>query len=195
VLDAVPAQPLPPERSRNLRDGLVLGVAILAAGYTVLNQVSTDGEVDRLGSQVAVLSSQVRGLGGTPAVVPPSDTPQVITVPGVPGRPGADSTVPGPEGKPGAPGADSTVPGPEGKPGADSTVPGPEGQPGQNPPCLDEPDQCRGPKGDRGATGATGPPGPAGTCEPGWHVETVSVGFPPRDARICVADPPPPEGP
>lgn len=60
----------------------------------------------------------------------------VDTIKGVDGLPGADSTVPGPQGDQGPPGADSTVPGPKGDqgdpgpPGADSTVPGPKGDQG-----------------------------------------------------------------
>ena len=189
---ALPAVIAPPTRNRNLRDGLVLGLVLLAAGYVGYDRIATTGEVDRLGTQVSVLSSQVESLGGTPVVVPPSDSPTVVTVPGpegrrgLPGLNGADSTVPGPEGRPGSNGADSTVPGPEGRPGTD----GENGQPGSSPSCLSEPAQCRGPEGPMGPEG---PPGP--TCEPGWHPETVAVGLPLRDARICVQDPPAQEGP
>lgn len=61
-----------------------------------------------------------RGEQGTPGRPAPTITP-------APGRPGADSTVPGPQGPQGPPGADSTVPGPQGPAGP----PGPEGPPGQ----------------------------------------------------------------
>lgn len=202
MLPEVPARPGPlPERGRNVRDGIVLALVVLASGYVVVDRLDTNAEVDRLGSQVTVLSSQVRGLGGTPVVVPPSDTPQVITVPGtpgargIPGIPGAAGQ-PGPEGKPGVPGGPG-IPGAAGNNGDD----GSDGEP-----CSPEVDQCRGPAGPQGPEGAastvpgpagpTGPAGPPGpTCEPGWHPETVAVGFPPRDARVCVADPSAPEGP
>ena len=85
----------------------------------------------------------------TPPPTEPGAQPSLIPGPqGLPGQPGADSTIPGPPGKqgsPGRPGKDSTVPGPSGptgpaggpgpsgrpgQPGADSTVPGPQGEPG-----------------------------------------------------------------
>ena len=57
---------------------------------------------------------------------------------GVTGPPGADSTVPGPQGPPG-----ESIVGPQGPPGADSTILGPQGPPGesivgpQGPPSAD----------------------------------------------------------
>lgn len=110
--------------------------------------------------------------------------------PGRPGEPGADSTVPGPVGPSGEPGADGEPgdEGPEGEPGDQ----GEPGEPGSDPPCLDEPDGCRGAPGEDGADGAPGedgsdgapgedgaqgdpgvqgPPGPS--CPPGTNLEPV----------------------
>jgi len=66
---------------------------------------------------------------------------------GATGPPGADSTVPGPQGPTGATGP----PGPQGDPGA-AGAQGPKGDPGAT--------GAQGPPGDPGAAGATGPPGP-----------------------------------
>jgi hypothetical protein len=54
---------------------------------------------------------------------------------GLPGDPGADSTVAGPRGADGSPGADSTVPGPIGSPGP-SGPPGANGSPGADAPGI-----------------------------------------------------------
>eukprot|EP00873_Tetraselmis_striata_P029483 jgi/Tetstr1/449747/TSEL_036813.t1 len=113
------------------------------------------------------------------------------------GPPGADSTVPGPEGPTGPPGpagpagADSTVPGPAGPPGlpglagppgANSTVPGPEGPTG--PPGADS--TVPGPAGPPGLPGLAGPPG-ADSTVPGPEGPT---GPPGADSTV-----PGPEGP
>lgn len=177
-----------PERPRNVRDGIILGLVVLGVGYVVTDRINTSGEVDRLETSLAVVSSQVRGLGGVPVVVPPSSTPQVITVPGVRGERGIQGLpgVQGLQGIPGVPGIPG-LPGGPGLPGID----GRDGEDGEDSPCVDDPEPCRGPEGRPGADSTVpGPPGP--TCEPGWHPETVAVGMPPRDARVCVEDPPPP---
>ena len=75
--------------------------------------------------------------GNTGATGPKGDT-------GNTGPPGADSTVPGPQG----PKGDKGDTGNTGPPGADSTVPGPQGP--------------KGDKGDTGNTGAQGTPGTPG---------------------------------
>lgn len=75
----------------------------------------------------------------------PGDSPKCLLEPSrCVGKPGANSTVPGPTGKPGS---DSTIPGPK---GADSVVPGPVGPSGDSPACLNEPGKCQGEKGEQG---------------------------------------------
>lgn len=49
-----------------------------------------------------------------------------------------------------------------GRPGADSKVPGPTGSPGPAPPCLSESAQCVGATGDKGDPGGKGDPGSPG---------------------------------
>ena len=68
-----------------------------------------------------------KGEKGDPA---PTITPSPGAS-GVPGQPGADSTVPGPQGPQGEPGADSTVPGPQG-PQGERGEQGPAGPAGQS---------------------------------------------------------------
>lgn len=96
-----------------------------------------------------------RGPQGRPGRPAPTISPDA----GPAGRPGADSTVPGP-------------PGPSGAPGADSTVPGPRGE-----------------KGERGDTGPAGPPGPAGPagppCPDGYSLQVPSWD---PDALVCRRD-------
>lgn len=117
---------------------------------------------------------------------PPGVGPQ-----GPKGDPGADSTVPGPQGpigltgpqgEQGIPGADSAVPGPQGPmgpagpkgdtgaqgpAGADSTVPGPQGPQGLTGDTGPQgPAGPQGPKGDTGDTGPAGAQGPAGETGP-----------------------------
>ena len=86
----------------------------------------------------------------------------VLTVSGLQGAPGADSTVPGPAGPAGQDGAASTVPGPAGPAGADSTVAGQNGQNGQHG-QNGEDSTVPGPQGPGGAASTVaGPAGPAG---------------------------------
>lgn len=75
-----------------------------------------------------------------------------------------------------------------------------DGRDGQSPPCLSEPAQCRGKDGTNGQDstvpgpeGPVGPPGP--NCEPGTHLEEVTLTLEMKTARICVVDDPPDEGP
>jgi hypothetical protein len=75
-----------------------------------------------------------------------------------------------------------------------------DGRDGESPQCLSEPAQCRGKDGEngqdstvRGPEGPVGPPGP--TCEPGTHIEEVTLTLEMKTARICVVDDPPDEGP
>ena len=97
------------------------------ATTTTLNDTDTVvlqpvGDVEPVKMAGSTMRTEFKGTPGADSTVP---GPQ-----GNPGTPGADSTVAGPQGNPGTPGADSTVPGPQGNPGADSTVPGPQGNPG-----------------------------------------------------------------
>lgn len=107
------------------------------------------------------------------------DAPTITPKPGEDGRPGADSTVPGPSGPPGVDGAnatDSQVEAQvraycdannhcEGKPGADSTVPGPSG-----------------PSGPPGPQGDPGPVCPEGTQIAQYTIVTEQG---PKMAKIC----------
>ncbi len=110
------------------------------------------------------------GSTGNPGADSTVPGPQGIQ--GPQGNPGADSTVPGPQGPQGNPGADSTVPGPQGpqgNPGADSTVPGPQGIQGpQGDPGADStvpgPQGIQGPQGNPGADSTV--PGPQGIQGP-----------------------------
>lgn len=73
------------------------------------------------------------GPQGPASTVPGPPGPAGLSIvgpQGIPGPPGAASTVPGPQGVPGPPGAPSTVPGPQGPAGAASTVAGPSGPTG-----------------------------------------------------------------
>jgi hypothetical protein len=100
------------------------------------------------------------GEPGADSTVPGPEGPQGPV--GPQGEPGADSTVPGPVGPAGADGANSTVPGPagpagvDGADGVDSTVPGPQGIQGE--PGADS--TVPGPQGPAGAASTV--PGPAG---------------------------------
>ncbi len=121
-----------------------------------------------LRGDVAALSSQVRGLGGTP-VVQPGQT-------GAAGRDGVDGRD-GKDGKDGAPGRDGISPpclaepphcqGADGTNGSDAT--GLPGQPGK--------DGADGKPGQDGRDGADGQPGPA--CPDGYEL---------RDAVITADD-------
>lgn len=68
---------------------------------------------------------------------------------------------------------------------------------GESPPCLSEPQQCRGEPGAAGAPGEQGPQGPAGpagpVCEPGTHVEDVMLLPHMKKLRVCVVDDPDPD--
>lgn len=122
--------------------GLVL-IGLTATSAAIWSSHMNDAEQTRqiaalqsqngdLARGAVALADQVKQLGGTPVVQPPS--------PGAAGRDGIDgrSGAPGKDGAPGAPGKDGT-----------------------SPPCLTEPPQCRGANGVDGA-GATGAPGKDG---------------------------------
>ncbi|CRK59086.1 Flagellar hook-length control protein FliK [Alloactinosynnema sp. L-07] len=125
----------------------VLGllVAVLAAVVYVGETRSRDADQDRTisaleavaednGAIARQLSEQIRGMGGTPAVVAP--------------EPGER----GPRGEPGEIGR-TGLPGRDGRDGVD----------GQSPPCLAEPTQCRGTDGVDGRNGVDGRDGANGT--------------------------------
>lgn len=128
---------------------VVLAVLVTVVGATYVTAMFATQRSDNaeLRRQVNTLSTQVRSLGGTPAVQGPSGSP------GAPGIPGP----PGPSGPAGSAGSDGK-PGAAGEPGAT----GPAGEPG--PP---------GPQGDQGPKGDTGQQGEPGTspdtvyCVPG----------------------------
>lgn len=131
------------------------------------------------------------GKPGADSTVPgppgPSGPSGPPGAPGTPGKPGA--TVTGPPGPRGTPGADSTVPGDDGQPGADSTVPGPTGPPG--------PEGSPGPSGPPGAQGTPGTDGTSIvtiTCtsrRPTSFVFTFSDGS--TQSVTCTATEPTPE--
>jgi hypothetical protein len=105
---------------------------------------------------------------------------------GEPGRDGVD----GRDGQPGTAGRDGE-PGTDGEPGADGT----DGRDGVTPPCLAEPNQCRGADGRDGVAGedgAVGPPGP--TCPDGYTARSRTYDPTPLVAGddetwwVCVAN-------
>lgn len=102
----------------------------------------------------------IEGKPGADSTVPGPPGPS--GPPGASGKPGASSTIPGPAGASGRPGANSTIPGPggpTGRPGSDSTIPGPGGPSG--PPGADS--TVPGPAGPSGPPGADSTiPGPEG---------------------------------
>jgi hypothetical protein len=126
------------------------GALLCMAAFAALMFARTaelSGRVDQLGAQAdhnaavaQTLAQQVRGLGGTPSVLPPT-----------PGERGPA----GPAGVPGLMGP-LGPPGPSGPPGAT----GPAGVPGLN--GRDGQDGAAGPSGDPGVSGQPGPTGPAG---------------------------------
>lgn len=75
----------------------------------------------------------------------------------------------------------------DGRDGAD----GRDGKDGQSPPCLTEPDQCRGKDGaDSAVPGPEGPEGPAGpACPDGTSLQTVQYGLDvTKTGPACVFD-------
>lgn len=73
--------------------------------------------------------------------------------------------------------------GPAGQPGEDGTD-GQDGEDGQTPPCMSEPNQCRGEDGKDGADGAPGP-----TCPDGYELRDAVVTAPDGrtyEGKACV---------
>lgn len=164
-------------RARGRDAAIVLGVIVLVLGALL----GTLGYVD-LRHDNAVLSQQVRQLGGVPLESP---TPGPAGSPGAQGKQGQQGNA-GATGTSGKPGRD----GRDGKPGTDGK-PGQNGAPGSPGPAVTGPSGAPGTKGEKGDTGEKGDkgdPGPA--CREGFHPEptTVVTAGGPRDAEICVKD-------
>ena len=136
---------------------VLLGLGLLAVAFFA-SRAESEGTESALRGDVAALASQVRGLGGTPVVVPSA----VVGAPGASGRDGID----GRDGKDGVPGRDGTSPpclaeppqcqGKDGTNGSDATgVPGQSGKDGAD--------------GKDGQDGATGADGTDGRPPAGWR--------------------------
>jgi Collagen triple helix repeat (20 copies) len=175
-------------KSRSVRRNLLLGLVVLAVAvfaWWVLSQVrDVQNERDRLAEDVSTLATQVRQLGGTPAVSAqpgPAGSPGPSGQPGAPGSPGGQGP-PGPSGSGGSQGppgviGPSGVPGASGQPGQNGT-PGQPGEPGEQGPA--------GPQGERGEQGPQGEPGPAPAtvyCQP-------PGGIGGNDPWTCTTNPP-----
>lgn len=124
-------------------------VVVVAFAVLALVVVTLLSRVDSLSADAQTLYGQVRELGGTPKVAPPSAAVGPIGPIGAQGPQGET----GPQGTSGATGPTGPA-GPTGPsgPSGDAGPPGPPGPDGVN--------------GADGAAGATGPPGPAGPQGP-----------------------------
>lgn len=150
----------------------LLGAALVVTMYFVDRASSRDllagqsQQITALSQDAKRLADQVRQLGAVPVVEP--------APPGAPGATGATGAT-GPMGPQG----------PKGEPG----------DPGVSPPCLAEPDRCRGPAGEPGTDGAAGETGPAGASgpagpkgDPGEPGPACPEGYELRDAVITAPD-------
>ena len=181
----------PPPRAYRVPLLWAAGVAVIVAAIAWAYW-SQGQRIDTVERDNAILSEQVRQLGGVPRVSPPPSrgTPGVPGSPGGPGPSGAPGGA-GPSGQPGAPGkaGASGKPGAAGQDGQDGAAgaPGTDGASVQGPPGAEG---AQGPQGEKGDPGERGPAGPA--CAPGYHPETVNVvtATGPRPASICVEDQP-----
>lgn len=184
------------EHVRRVRRSVWLIVALVVLAAFTWWVVSTIGALgDRLRESErdnALLSQQVRQMGGQPLVSPRPGAAGPQGQPGQPGGPGQPGETgrpgqPGQTGRPGGPGGRGPA-GPSGTPG----TPGQAGQPGapgeqgtQGPAGERGPAGEQGPRGEVGPTGPTGPAGPL--CPDGWTREELTVVTPggPRQTVTC----------
>ncbi|MGW4114832.1 hypothetical protein ACWEFJ_28490 [Actinosynnema sp. NPDC004786] len=168
-------------------------VGVLWLGWSGLDQAAEIGALDRQQRAAAEaaqqLADQVRAMGGTPTVQPP--TPGERGEPGPPGPPGG----PGRDGKDGVAGTSPPCLAEPGQcRGADGTgVPGPPGPPGAN-----------GVDGQPGRDGAPGQDGADGRPPAGWtwidgdgrtQSCTRDPGSPDTAPTYTCTAAPPPDGP
>ena len=180
----------------------------VATPVAAICRANTAASIELTSSGACAAADEARTAG--PYVITKIGEPGDDGAPGEPGRPG-DPGIPGAPGKPGLDGKDGAAgkPGNDGAPGED----GADGEPGSNPPCLDEPDQCRGEDGEDGADGADGqdgqdgapgkdgakgdtgdqgPPGP--TCPAGTSLQPVTFASG-EEGLGCVTEPTPEPAP
>lgn len=160
------------DRARRARRNV--GVVVLAAAVALLS-VWAWSAVGDLKRDNAVLSQQVRELGGVPRA-------------GATGAQGPTGAA-GPQGSPGPSGPPGHA-GPRGPRGQT----GPSGSPA---PTVAGPTGPQGPKGDQGEPGATGEQGPQGepgspgpACPSGYHLEEKQIvtDTGPEPAAVCIKD-------
>lgn len=150
---------------------MLLGLSLLAwsglsahdANDALHNEVGTLAAQQQSAAQAGQqLATQIRQLGATPVVQPPSPLAGPAGAQGPAGQNGANGIgIPGPPGSPGSPG-------PTGQPGA-TGIPGgagAAGSPGQ--------DGQTGAPGPAGPAGPQGQPGPAGSPPAGWSWQDTS---------------------